>query len=126
MKLHFLNDVVYDVELTQKSIITPKSLVYRVNQLINRIPGSPLSISSLPGRASRMHVEWLGKPRDSTSILEALPGKLDIKRHSPSILYVTLIVCIDAFKSTFLQTCQVIFLSSWVEPSQGQRVLHMD
>ena len=23
----------------------------------------------------------------STSILEALPGKLDIKRHSPSILY---------------------------------------
>ena len=24
----------------------------------------------------------------STSILEALPGKLDIKRHSPSILYV--------------------------------------
>ena len=25
----------------------------------------------------------------STSILEALPGKLDIKRHSPSILYIT-------------------------------------
>ena len=24
----------------------------------------------------------------STSILKALPGKLDIKRHSPSILYV--------------------------------------
>ena len=23
----------------------------------------------------------------STSVLEALPGKLDIKRHSPSILY---------------------------------------
>ena len=26
----------------------------------------------------------------STSILEALPGKLDIKRHPPSILYVSL------------------------------------
>ena len=25
----------------------------------------------------------------STSILEALPGKLDIKRHSPSILYIS-------------------------------------
>ena len=27
------------------------------------------------------------KPHDSTSILEALPGLLDIKRHSPSILF---------------------------------------
>ena len=26
----------------------------------------------------------------STSVLKALPGKLDIKRHSPSILYITL------------------------------------
>ena len=25
----------------------------------------------------------------STSVLEALPGKVDIKRHSPSILYIT-------------------------------------
>ena len=24
----------------------------------------------------------------STSVLEALPGKLDVKRHSPSILYI--------------------------------------
>ena len=45
-------------------------------KLINRIPGSSLS---LPGSASRTHVESLDKPHDSTSILEALPGKLDIK-----------------------------------------------
>ena len=32
-----------------------------------------------------MHVESLGKP--STNILEALPGKLDIKRHSHTIFY---------------------------------------
>ena len=32
--------------------------------LINRIPGSRLLISSLPGSALRMHVESLGKPRD--------------------------------------------------------------
>ena len=41
-----------------------------MGKLINRIPGSRLLISSLP-----------------TSVLKALPGKLDIKRHSPSILY---------------------------------------
>ena len=56
---------------------------------MNRIPGSCLLISSLPGLALRMHVKSLGKPRDSTSILKALPGKLYIKRHSPSILYVS-------------------------------------
>ena len=55
--------------------------------LINRIPALRLLISSLPGLASRTHVESLDKPPDSTSLLEALPGKLDIKRHSPSILY---------------------------------------
>ena len=51
-------------------------------KVINRIPGSRLLISSLPGWPSRMHVELLGKLRNSTSVLEALPGKLDIKRKS--------------------------------------------
>ena len=58
-----------------------------MGKLINRIPGFRLLISSLPGKALRTHVESLGKPRDSTSVLKALPGKLDNKRHSPSILY---------------------------------------
>ena len=35
-----------------------------MGKLIKRIPGSVLLISSLPGPASRMHVESLGKPRD--------------------------------------------------------------
>ena len=38
----------------------------------------------------------------STSDLEALPGKLDIKRHSPSILYIPLsvhLVCLTRVKS---------------------------
>ena len=52
--------------------------------LINRIPGLRLLISNLPGSGLRTHVESLGM---STSILKALPGKLDIKRHSPCILY---------------------------------------
>ena len=92
MTLHFFNEVTNDAGSTQKSIITliitslKSELTYK---LINRIPGSRLLILSLPGSALRMHVESLGKPRDSTSILKALPGKLDIKRHLPSILYLS-------------------------------------
>ena len=35
-----------------------------MGKLINRIPGSRLLISSLPGWALRTHVESHGKPRD--------------------------------------------------------------
>ena len=49
-----------------------------------------LLISSLPGKASRMLVESLSKPRDSTCVLEALPGKLYIKRREPGILFISL------------------------------------
>ena len=35
-----------------------------MGKLINRIQGSRLLISSLPGSALRTHVESLGKPRD--------------------------------------------------------------
>ena len=59
-----------------------------MGKLINRIPGSRLLISSLPGSALRTHVESLGKPRDVNMRSQALPGKLDIKRHSPGILYI--------------------------------------
>ena len=43
----------------------------------------------------------------STYVLKALPGKLDIKRHSPSILYLTYHIrhqtryrCLDSFSAT--------------------------
>ena len=58
-----------------------------MGKLINRKPGSRLLISSLPGSALRTHVESLGKPRDVNMRSQAVPGKLDIKRHSPSTLY---------------------------------------
>ena len=35
-----------------------------IGKLINRIPGSRLLISSLPGSALRMHVESLDKPHN--------------------------------------------------------------
>ena len=56
-------------------------------KLINRLPGLRLLKSSIPGLASRMHVEWLDKPQNSTHVLKALPRNFDIKRHSQSIFY---------------------------------------
>ena len=54
-----------------------------MGKLINRIQGSRLLISSLPGSALGRHVESLGKPYDVNKrcVLKALPGKLDIERH---------------------------------------------
>ena len=53
-----------------------------MGKLIERIPGPRVLISILPGSALRMLVEWLGKPRNvKSSILKALSGKLDTKRH---------------------------------------------
>ena len=60
-----------------------------MGKLINRIPGSRPLISSLPGSALRTHVESLGKPCDVNMRSQALPGKLDIKRLSSSILYIS-------------------------------------
>ena len=69
-----LNDVAYDVESTQNrylrhAIASLKSR--QMGKLIHRIPGSHLLISCLPGSASRMHVQSLCMPRDSTSVLKA-------------------------------------------------------
>ena len=63
MTLHFLNDVANDTELTQKIDHYVIFASLRSGKLINRIPGLQLLISSLPGSASRTHVESLGKPR---------------------------------------------------------------
>ena len=46
-----------------------------MGKLINRIPGSRLSISSLPGSALRTHVESLGKPRDVNMRSQSLVSK---------------------------------------------------
>ena len=68
MTLHFLNDVANDAESTQNSKITSfiiASLKSKtMGKLINRIPGSRLLISSLPGSALRTLIESLSKPRD--------------------------------------------------------------
>ena len=44
-------------------------------KLINRIPGSCLLISSLPGSALRRHVESLSKPQDVNKSSQSLASK---------------------------------------------------
>ena len=55
MTLHFLNDVVNDIESTRNSIMNDVVIASLKSEstckLINRIPGSRLLISSLPGSA---------------------------------------------------------------------------
>ena len=61
------NDVANDAESTQNQKLRHNRCFEEwstMGKLINRIPGSRLLISSLPGSALRTHVESLGKPRD--------------------------------------------------------------
>ena len=67
-------------------------------------------ISSLPGSASRTHVESLGKPHDSTSVPKALPGKLDTKTHSPCILYVAVCVFVVGQASLAEEDRALVFI----------------
>ena len=55
-------------------------------------------ISSLPGKDVRTLVESRVLLSDSTCILEAEPGKLDIKRREPGILFINLQA--DSHRST--------------------------
>ena len=73
MTLHFLNDVT-NTKIKNDVIITSlKSKT--MGKLMNRIPGSCLLISSLPGSALRTHVESLGKPLDVNKHLVNLISK---------------------------------------------------
>ena len=64
MTLHFLKDIPIGAESTQNYVIIASLKSETMGNLINRIPGSRLLISSLPGSALRTLVESLGKPRD--------------------------------------------------------------
>ena len=75
MTLHFLNDVANDAESTHKIenyAIIASLKNETMGKLINRIPGSRLFISSLPGSALRTHVESLSKLRDVNKCSQSL------------------------------------------------------
>ena len=68
MTLHFIYNVIDDtVQIETKIDNYVKIISFKnkpMGKLINIIPVSRLSISSLPGSASRTHVESLTKPCD--------------------------------------------------------------
>ena len=63
----------------------------KMGKLINRIPGSRLLISSLPGSALRTHVESLGKPGD-------------VNKHSQSLALISKDT--HLVFSMYVQTCE--------------------
>ena len=58
-----------------------------MGKLINRIPGSRLLISSLPGSALRTHVESLGKPRDVNKRSQSLVNLISKDTHLVFSMY---------------------------------------
>ena len=69
-----------------------------------------LLISSSPAKAMRMLVGSRGLPSDSICFFKAEPGKHYIKRHEPSILFISLQVC-PPFKLEIM-TCLLLYESS--------------
>ena len=76
MTLHFLNDVAYEAQSTKNRKLRHNCYISlkseTICKLINRIQGSRLLISSLPGSALRTHVESLGKPREVNKRCQSL------------------------------------------------------
>ena len=92
MTFHFLNEVANDAKSLGKIeiyVIVASLKSETMGKMINRAPGSRCLISSLPGSALRTHVESLGKARDVNKRSQSLAGKLDIKSHERSILYLS-------------------------------------
>ena len=92
-----MNDVANDAEPTKNGnyVIIASLKSETMGILIKRIPGLCLLISSLPGSALRTHVELLDKPRDVNTRSQTLPGKLDIKRLSSSILFLSAYLLVE-------------------------------
>ena len=92
--MNFLNDVANDAKSTQNPSLRHIRKVCRVNQLgklINRIHCTRFGFLYQVYQA-QLRERMLNRSTSlamSTNVLEALPGKLDIKRHSPSILYIS-------------------------------------
>ena len=79
---------------------------------------SRLLISSLPGSAWE---SMLNRPTSlvmSASVLKALPGTLDIKRHSPSILYLSRLISIMHVLLAFLAITILCFV--WQDSNRGK------
>ena len=80
---------------------------------------------NLPGKALRTLVELRGLPSESTCVLEAEPGELDIQRHSPStcILFISLPIGSLfklAIKRNYQNLCRFSVINEWRRHSKGE------
>ena len=75
-------------------------------------------ISSLPGKALRMIVESRGLLSDSTCILKVEPGKLDIKRQEPGIIFT--LQTRDNYKRKYVHE---LLVNSLFKPAQEKVLL---
>ena len=69
----------------------------------------------------------LGEPRNSTNILEVLPGKLDIKRQESGILFSTLVCKMRFYNSRTFNTMHVtVFMRTrvWVDDTFNSSIPH--
>ena len=55
-----------------------------------KVPVQGFSVVSFDIKFTRQGFENLRLPSDSTCILKVEPGKLDVKRHKPGILFISL------------------------------------
>ena len=94
----------------RKSVIIASLKRETIGKLVNRLPDLHFLISSLPGSALRTHVSLAM----STSVLKALPGKLDIKRHSLSILYLSVTSHINCIVSCCLINVVFLMVSAFI------------
>ena len=91
MTLHFLNDVANDAESTKiKKKYVIIATLKSVQQWVNWYIEYQVRVFWYQVYQARLWERMLNRSASlamSTSVLKALPGKLDIKRHSPSFLF---------------------------------------
>ena len=97
----FENLGVFEILITQKPLKCPKDLFVR-SELIYRILGERLLLSSLPGKALRTLV-------DIARLAKAEPCKLGIKRLKPSILFISLPIVL-LFKLAIMKQFSIFVL----------------
>ena len=94
MTLHFLNDIANDAESTHKKYV-----------IIASLKSETMGVFRYQVYQARLRERMLNCSANlamSTSVLKALPGKLDIERHSPSNLYLSVTSHINCIAARFL------------------------
>ena len=76
--------------LIQSCVFKSCNALFILYHLVYGLLGGRLLVPSLPGKDFRMLLELRGLPKDLICVLEAEPGKLEIKRCEAGILFISL------------------------------------